>query len=46
MILEIFFGGFVACAAFFALCALRTLILWAFVREITADDERGDVPMD
>ena len=46
MILEILFLGSVACAVFFALCALRTLILWAFVREITADEERGEVPMD
>ena len=46
MILEILFMGFVACAVFFALCALRNLILKHFVREITADEERGDVPMD
>jgi hypothetical protein len=47
MILEILFMGFVACAVFFALCALRTLILKHFIREMMADDEeRGEIPMD
>ena len=33
MILEILFLGAVACAVFFALCALRALVIRQFVRE-------------